>query len=449
MADAGLLIRRGTVWAEHGSARADVRVEGERIAGIGELTPHDGEEILDADGLQVLPGLCDVHVHIDDRIGRFDLADTWFTASEIAVRNGITTLAGFVTQQPGETLTAAVERSLARAHGHSHCDLAFHLTPTGWPWNWDEIAALAARGFRTVKLYTTYREAGLFTSYERLGEVMPRLRQLGVRLLVHCEDDARLVASASAPVDLADPLSHTRLRPEAAEAEAVLRVIELAQRTGCPTHIVHVSTADGAAAVATARARGVTITCETAPHYLRLDARSLSGATGHRWLCTPPLRSPDTRARMEAHVVAGVVDLLATDHCAFRRTDKDDWHRDLRDAPFGIAGLGSLVPLTFELLVKRHGLTLAALVRTLAANPARLLSAWPRKGVIAVGADADLVILAADGPPRAVRSSLADCYETYPNLTTTLDVRYALVRGCVVLRDRELVAPHEFAGRPL
>jgi dihydropyrimidinase len=420
------------VWSEDGARRADLRIEGERIVELGELAPRAGEEVLDASGLHVLPGFFDVHVHVDDRIGRFELADTWATASEIAVRNGITTLAGFVTQEPDETLTAAVERCLARVRGRSRCNVAFHLTPTGWPWNWDEIATFAARGFRTVKLYTTYRDAELLTSYERLAEVMPRLAALGVRLLVHCEDDATLAAIDPASIDIADPRSHARLRPEAAEVEAITRVVSLAEQTCCPSHVVHVSTADGAEVIRAARERGVPITCETAPHYLLLDERTLGGPDGRRWLCTPPLRPPATRARQEALAAARAFDLFATDHCAFRRADKDDWRGDLRRAPFGIAGVGALVPLVFELLVKRHGLPLAELVRALSANPARLLGAWPRKGVIASGADADLVVLDPNGPPRPVRSSLADCYETYPGMTTTLDVRHVFLHGRIL-----------------
>ncbi|MFI5168297.1 MAG: dihydroorotase family protein [Thermoanaerobaculales bacterium] len=441
-----MLIRGGTVWTEDGSRRVDVRVEAERIADIGELTPQPGEDVLDATALHVLPGMIDAHVHVDDHIGRFELADTWSTASEIAVRNGITTLVGFVTQQSAETLTSAVERCLARARGRSRCDFTFHLTPTGWPWDWREVEALAARGLTTFKLYTTYREVGLFSSYDRIAEVMAHLASLGARLLVHCEDDATLAAIDSAGVILTDPVSHTRLRPEEAEVEAIRRVIALAARTGCLTHVVHVSSAEGAEAIAAARTRGVAITSETAPHYLLLDDGSLRGPEGHRWLCTPPLRSPATRARMEALAGDGAFDLFATDHCAFCKADKDDWHGDFRRAAFGIAGIGALAPLLFELLATRHRLLLAELVRRLSANPARFLGAYPRKGVIGVGADADLVVLDPHGPVRPVRSSLADSYETYPGATSTLDVRHVLVRGRAVVRDGELVSARDFGG---
>ncbi len=185
-----MLIRGGTVWTPTGPQRADVRTDGGRIAEVGTLAPRADEDVIDAAGLHVLPGMADVHVHADDRIGIRDLADTFETASRLAIRTGVTTIAGFVTQRPGETLVQAVERVLARADGRTFCDVAFHLTPTAWPWDWPEVERLVAAGFSTFKLYTTYREAGLYTDYARLAEVMGRLAALGARLLVHCEDDA-------------------------------------------------------------------------------------------------------------------------------------------------------------------------------------------------------------------------------------------------------------------
>jgi dihydropyrimidinase len=442
-----MLIRSGTVWTATGPQRADVRVEGERIAEVGTLILLAGEEVIDAAGLHVLPGMADVHVHADDRIGSCDLADTFETASRLAIRTGVTTIAGFVTQRPGETLTQAVERVLARAVGRTFCDVAFHLTPTAWPWDWLEVERLVAAGFSTFKLYTTYREAGLYTDYARLAEVMGRLAALGARLLVHCEDDAAL-AGVEGPADFADPRAYASLRPERAELVAVERVLELAQRMRCPVHVVHLSSTEGLARIAAARGR-VRVTCETAPHYLLLAEAALAGTDGHRFLCTPPLRARATRARFEAAAVAGAFDLFATDHCAFTRADKDAGRGDLREVPKGLAGIGALVPLLFELLVKRHGCSLGALAETLAAAPARLLGTWPRKGAIAPGGDADLVVVDTDGPRRPVVSTLADAYETYPGRTTTLDVRAVMLRGRVVVEDNALLAPEAPTGRPL
>jgi len=433
-----MLIQGGTVVTEMGSARHDVRVVGEKVAAVGQLPPEPGEAVLEAAGLYVLPGMLDVHVHIDDRIGECELADTFPSGSEIAVRTGITTVAGFVTQASDETLSEAVARCVARGVGRSHCDFTFHITPTGWPWNWDEVAALVSRGFATFKVYTTYREAGLFTDYARLGEVMTRLAGLGARLLVHCEDDATLAAAGGSPIDPADPHGHAVLRPERAEVVAIERVLEIAERTGCQLHVVHVSTVEGVTAIADARRRCV-VSCETAPHYLLLDDSALAGDRGYRYLCTPPLRPPATRAELEAVAATGAFELFATDHCAFTREDKDRHRDDFRAVPKGLAGVGALVPLTFGLLVEGQGLPLAELATRLASNPAKLLGQYPRKGTIAVGSDADILVLDLAGPERPVVSSLAQCHETYPGRTTTLDVRHVLLRGRPVVRDNALI----------
>ena len=447
---ARLLVRGGTVWDERGGRRADVLVEGGRIAAVGRLAGEAGDAaVVDAGGLDVLPGLVDVHVHVADRIGRFELADDFASGSEIAVTSGITTFFTFATQRPGETMTGAVRRVLERAEGQLHCDAGLHLTPTQWPWDWAEIERLVAAGFRTFKLYTTYRDAGLYSEWARIEEVMRRLAPLGARLLLHAEDDGTLAAIDPAGVDLRDPHAHTQLRPERVEVAAIRRAVDLAERTGCPLHVVHVSTADGAALVAAARGRAA-VTCETCPQYLLLSDDALRGPDGHRHLCTPPLRAEATRARHEALAAAGAFDLLATDHCAFRRADKDDWDgTDFRAAPNGLPGLGALVPLAFELLVTRHGRPLSELVRVLAANPARLLGHFPRKGAIVPGADADLVVLDPRSQSRPVRSTLADAHDPWSARTTTLALRHVLLRGTPVVTDgarRPGVGP---LGRPL
>lgn len=438
-----MLIAGGTVVTEKGRARLDVRVVGERVTALGRLTPELDEAVLDATGLFILPGMIDVHVHIDDRIGDCELADDFPSASEIAVRTGVTTLAGFVTQGSGETLGQAVARCVARGIGRSHCDYTFHLTPTGWPWDWREIEGLIGSGFSTFKLYTTYREAGLFTDYAKLEEVMRRLAKTGARLLVHCEDDQTLAGVAASPVNPADARGHALLRPERAEVFAIQKALELAKKTGCRVHVVHVSTAEGAAAIGEARLH-CPVSCETAPHYLLLDDSVLAGESGHRFLCTPALRAASTRAQVEAAAVAGAFDLYATDHCAFTKADKDRHRDDFRNVPKGLAGIGALVTLVHELLVKRHRLPLSELATRLAANPAKLLSLFPRKGTIAVGSDADLVVLDPGGPERPVVSSLAGCHETYPGKTTTLDIRHVLVRGRPVVSGNTLLT----AGRP-
>jgi len=441
------VIRGGRVWTPRGPLQADVVVEGERIAAIEpDGAPRAGDEVLDATGLDVVPGFIDLHVHVADRIGPYELADDFASGTEVAVRNGITTLFAFATQREGETLDGAVGRYRARAAGACRCDVGLHLTPTAWPWDWDAVGRLAAAGMRTAKLYTTYRQAGLFTGWERLAEAMARLRALDLGLLLHCEDDA-VLAAAPPPPDARDPFSHAVARPAAAEVAAIRRACELAGETGCRLHVVHVSTAAGADAVAAARRRGARVTCETCPQYLLLDESRLRGGGGHRFLCTPPLRDEPARVHLEECLVAGEIDLVATDHCAFRRADKDTWGGDdYRAVPNGLAGLGALVPLAWELLVRRHDLGVGELVRRLAENPARVAGVFPRKGALAAGADADVVVLDGGAVARPVVSTLADAHDPWADRTTRLLARHVLLRGRRVVLDGELVAGAPAAG---
>jgi dihydropyrimidinase len=444
-----VLVAGGTVWTPAGPRRADVLAEGGRIVRVDDLAGWRGiAEVIDATGLHVVPGFIDVHVHVADRIGRFELADDFATASEIALRNGITTFCTFATQRPGEALAETVARYRSRAEGRCFCNVGLHLTPTARPWDWDAIEGLIAAGCRTIKLYTTYRDAGLLSDWREIEDAMWVLAGIGGRLLLHCEDDGVLGGIDVSALDVTRPETHGLLRPEAAEVEAVRRAVALAERSGCPLHVVHVSTAAAARVIASARARAP-VTCETGPQYLLLSDEHLRGRDGSRFLCTPPLRGEATRAAVETLLAAGAIDLLATDHCAFRRADKDNWRDDFRAVPNGLPGLGALVPLAFEVLAERNGLPLGTLVERLSANPARVLGLYPRKGTITIGADADLAVLDPDAPPRPIVSTLADAYDPWSDRHSRLRARHVLLGGRQVVHDGALLEPDRPAGRLL
>lgn len=434
------LIANGRIVTADGEVNGDVLVQGGRIAAVGgDLAARSaGARVIDAGGLPVLPGLFDFHVHADDEMGRYTIADNFASASRIALLNGITTFVSFATQRPDESLSECAARMLSRVSGRSWCDVAFHLTPTGERWDWAALTRLAGRGFRTVKLYTTYRQGGLYSSWTRLAELMPRLAELGLRLLLHCEEDDVLSAIDVRGIDLCDPFSHTRLRPPEAETAAIEKALELARATGCPLHVVHVSTPQGARLIAAARPFHE-VSGETCPQYLFLTDSALRAPGGHRLLCAPPLRSEATRSELESLVVAGALDVLATDHCPFRRRDKDAFDGDIRTVPGGIPGLGALTGLSHELLVERHDRGFTGVVHMLAERPSRLAGLFPRKGTIREGADADLVILDPAGPARALQSTLADAYDPWAGRTTRLHCRHVLLRGVEVVRNGEIV----------
>lgn len=445
-----ILIRNGFVYMEKTARRADLLITGDKIHTVDEyLTTPPHCQIVDATGLAVLPGFIDFHVHLGGRIGGFDLADDFRGGSQAAISSGITTLLSFITQPPGESLTQALHRGVEQAAGQSHCDFAFHLTPTRFDaGDYEEIRRLADQGWRSYKFYTTYREAGLYLDYQRLASIFDQLAGTPARFLIHAEDEPLLDKLRQHAADPANPLNHARSRPPRSEIEAIRQVLKLVTRTGCPVHFVHVSTPRGAKLVQAARA-ALPVSAETCPQYLFLDDTSLAGPAGHRFICSPPLRRPRQRKELAKLVLDGFFDLIATDHCAFRCQDKDHAPDDFRQTPNGLPGLGALVPLTYELLAGGGQPVLPALIRLLAEGPARRAGLYPLKGVIAPGADADLVLLDVNGPERPVRSSLAPVYDPYEGRRTRLRVARVYRRGQEVCRDGELLDTGTPGGRCL
>ncbi len=441
------LIRNGLLCFEDRVEPADLLVRDEAIA---EIAPHvtaDADEIIDAAGAFVLPGMIDIHTHLADRIGNYDLADDYLSGTRVAVQNGITTVATFITETTDHPLEDAVACALRRAENNCYADHWWHLTPIRYDdAGWEAVERLIAHGFRTWKFYTTYRQAGLYCDYDRLEWILSKLSGRGIRVLLHCEDDDVLASVHLTDDTWQKPLAHALSRPPQAEVIAVREVLRRAERYDVALHIVHVSLPDSLELIADARA-SVQVTCETCPQYLFLDQTSLQREDGHRWICSPPLRSLYARRALAEMALNGAVDLFATDHCAFTRADKDRCRGHIPDVPNGIAGIGALPHLVYALFAQHRPEPLTEMARYLAANPARLLGTYPRKGVLAQGSDADFSICRAmtDGGP--VRSSLADVHETYPGETSRLWFERVFVRGREVVRQNTLLHPEERRGK--
>jgi len=439
------LITNGRLVLDERIEPGDILVEDGRIVAVGASLGEVADRVIDAVGCYVLPGFIDFHVHLDDQIGAFYLADTYASGSRVAIQNGITTLCSFVTQGPQETLFQALNKARCKAEGTTHADLLWHLTPTRFEAaDWVEMETLAASGYRTFKFYTTYKAAGIFADQAQLDEVFQRLGPLGVRFLVHCEDDDVMASVDAERLDLGKAHTHGRLRPGMAELRAVEGLLDQARYRKVPLHVVHVSTV--AAAEALSNAKGtVDVTCETCPQYLWLDDTWLAREDGHRWLCSPPLRGD--RERFRALAMKGSFDFLATDHCAFRRADKDAWdHRDVRTAANGIGGLGALPHLAWRLWEGDPEMAAQQLAHRLSRNPARRAGIDDRKGSIRIGMDADLVVLDPNGPEQPLVSSLAEVHETYPGFTSKLLFRHVLLRGESVVADGKLLVPESPLG---
>jgi dihydropyrimidinase len=442
------LVRNGRVALDGSIQSLDVLIEGERIAALGALEVASADRVIDAKNCFVLPGLIDFHTHVDDQIGPYYLADGYESGTRVALENGITTLCTFVTQGPSETLLQSLAMARAKAEGSSHCEVLWHLTPTTFsPADMATLQTLAAGGYRTLKFYTTYKDAGIFSSYEHLESLFRDLGPQGSHFLVHCEDDACIDGVDATGLDLGKAFTHTLLRPEVAEILAIRRVADLAIAHGAALHVVHVSTLEGARYLVANRDRG-DLSFETCPQYLFLDESWLTREDGHRWLCSPPLRG--NRAPFLALIRQGAADILATDHCPFCARDKDSWSgQDLRNVPNGLPGIGALPHLAWKLWEDDPDRAALGLATQVSLNPALRAGVEDRKGALHPGMDADLVVLDPQGPVRPLRSSHSDAHEAYPGFTTSLAFRHVLLRGEPRVRDGQLLEPQNPSGRPL
>ena len=435
-----ILIKNGLVCFEDGIRRADLYVRNGKIISFD--SNEKADKVIDAEGCYVLPGMIDIHTHLDDVIGKYYLADTYKSGTEIAVLNGITTLFNFITQGKDETLTDAIGKAKKKAKNNLHCNIGWHLTPTKFSKNdWLDIKEKIAEGFKTIKLYTTYKNAGIYTDYERIENIFSELKDIDVTFLIHCEDNDIIEEDYLKNYDLSKSFAHALLRPKLAEFKAIIKVIEIAKKYNTKLHIVHVSTCEGIDLINDAR-KNINITCETAPHYLFLYDEYLKREDGHKWICSPPLRDKNNVNNMAMKAKEGLLDIYATDHCAFNRNYKDEWHgekvKDIRNVPNGLAGIGALPHLIFNLYSDNLNSTFDELRKRLSENPAKIMGLYPRKGTLKPGSDADLAIINPDGNERKIKSTLSDVYETYPEFKTKLSFKYVMLDGKIIVENDKL-----------
>ena len=396
-----LVVRNGRVVTETATVEADVGVAGGLIAAIGRGLERGAQEV-DAAGRLVLPGGIDSHCHVEQESSTgLMTADDFHSATVAAACGGVTTIVPFAAQHRGQDLREVAERYRGRALGAAIVDYAFHLivsdpTPAAVA---EHLPGLIAQGYPSFKVYTTYDALKL--TDRQLLEVMALAARERAVVMVHAENgDAiawraeRLVAAGHTA-----PRYHADARPPAVEREAVHRVAVLAGLTGATVLIVHVSCRDALDEVRAARARGVSIFAETCPHYLALTVDELNrpGFEAAKFLCSPPLRERSDLDALWTGLDDGSIDVLSSDHAPYRWDDPAGKAVNGKDAPFtripnGVPGLETCLPVVFSEGVVRGRITLERFAAASATNAARIYGLYPRKGVIAVGADADLAV---------------------------------------------------------
>lgn len=395
-----VIIQGGTLVCPDGLRKADVALDGDKIARIeARIEPAEGDEVHDATGCWVFPGFIDAHTHMQCWTGMDWTADSFETGTMAATCGGTTTIVDYATADRGVTMPDALDEWHSRADGTCTANYAFHMALAEWnERNRADLAVMRERGVCSFKTYFAYDHLRLDDA-ETL-EVLEALAPLGGTLCVHCENGT-VVNDLQKRVfeqGVTGPEGHPLSRPAECEAEAIARLLYLAHMAGdARVNVVHLSTRLGLEAIRAAKARGQkNIYVETCPQYLLLDdtcylEEGEEGFAGAKYVMSPPLRKPSDRAALREALVNGEIDTIATDHCSFNlHGQKDRGRDDFRKIPNGGAGVEhrpALVATTFA-----DELGPCDLARLMSENPAKVFGMWPRKGQLAIGADADVCV---------------------------------------------------------
>jgi len=449
------LITNGTIVTADASYGADLLIDGETIAAIGADLATNGtlaDETIDASGRYVIPGGIDVHTHMELPFGGTFAKDTFETGTRAAAFGGTTSIVDFAVQSKGKSLREGLDAWRAKAEGNAVTDYGFHMIMSDVTDDTlREMDQLVAEGIPDFKLFTAY--PGVFYSDDgAIFRAMQQTAKNGGLIMMHAENGMAIdvVAAETVAGGTTDPIGHGLARKAVFEGEATNRVIRLAEAAGVPVYIVHLSARDALEEVRDARDRGSQVFAETCPQYLFLSLDDLgNGFEGAKFVCSPPLRSRETWDDLWTGLVKDDLQLVSTDHCPFDFHGQKDLGRgDFRKIPNGLPGVEDRLDLLHDGGVVGGRISRERWVEIVSTAPAKLFGMYPRKGAIAVGSDADIVVY---DPSRrhtiSAKTHHMDVdYSCYEGREVQGASEVVLSRGSVVVRDGEFTG-RKGAGR--
>jgi allantoinase len=393
-----VVIEGGTVVTHDSQFRVDVVIANERIASLTlDASDIQADVRIDATGLLVMPGGIDVHTHF--REPEEFTKEGFFAGGQGAAAGGITTV---IEMPQADPTTITVEQFQAKRNQiakTSLIDMALWVGIIGGNLQSENdlrnLAATGAVAFKSFMASSSPSFPAVDTT--KLHWAMSIVAETGLPYGLHAEDD-NLVLSGLQRIQergRTDPIAHAESRPPLVEAVAVAEALYLAEVTGCWVHICHCASAEALRLIADARSRGVRVTVETCPQYLSLNTDDLVALKGYG-RCAPALRSQDEVDHIWTYVMDETIDLICSDHCGFTREQKDSGAEDIFRAPLGLAGVQTLLPVFFDGAVSQRSMDLSQFVRQISTNPAQVFDLFPRKGTLAVGSDADVIIFDPD-----------------------------------------------------
>lgn len=441
-----LLIKNGRIITATDDYIADIFIEGEVVTAIGKNLPVKADQEIDASGMLIMPGGIDPHVHLDmPFMGTFS-SDTHETGTRAALYGGTTTVIDFVLQKQGHSLREALNEWNGRADGTAVGDYSFHMAVTDFnDHTKKEIKEMVDEGITSFKTFMAYKGA-LMIDDSQMTALMQEVKQQGGMVTVHATNGDMidyLIAKHKSEGKLS-PRYHYLSQPEVTEAEASARFADIANYTGCTAYIVHLTCEGALNAVRNATKRNQHVFVETCIQYLLLDdsyyEKDFESA---KWVMSPPLRKKKDQDTLWAGINQGLVNIVATDHCPFMWKQKLMGAEDFSKIPNGHPAIENRMELLYSEGVHKKKISLNKYVEITSANPAKIFGMFPRKGTIAIGSDADILIF--DPEKKHVLSASTHHmnvdYSAYEGWEINGKVKTVLLRGKIAIDNGECLVP--------
>ena len=443
-----VLIKNGRVITAADDYLADVFIDGERISLIGESLDTPADTVIDATGKYVLPGCIDPHTHLDMPFGGTVTIDDVESGQTSAAFGGTTCHVDFCIQPHGSSFSDALADWKSKANGKQMIDMGYHIAVTDLRegGSLEELASLPDQGITSYKLFMAYKGA-LMVDDETLFKTMEVASETGALVMVHAEngDAIDVLVKRALAEGHTEPHWHALTRPPETEGEATNRAIQLARVAGAPLYVVHVSCRESVEPIALAREKGWDVHGETCTQYFFVDYTDLERPNfeGAKYVYTPPPRDKANQDVLWNAVRTDVLSAISTDHCAFnwngqKTLGKDDFSK----IPNGGPGIENRLQMIHHFGVRKRRISLNRMVELLATNPAKLFGLYPRKGTLAVGSDADVVVF---DPEKTVTISAKTHHSKVDyNLFEGTEVQgspdVVLLRGNILVDGDTLVA---------
>lgn len=403
------LIKNGTIVTASEQYLSDLLIDGEKILAQGlDLPISENTEIINAAGKYVLPGGVDVHVHLDLPMFGTVSSDDHYTGTKAAAFGGTTTVIDFVSHEK-RSLKANIDSLLEKAESKAAVDYGFHMNITHWDDQVEkELPGILQEGVSSIKVFTAYN-GRLRLQDGEIFQVLRKAGESGILTMLHAEngDVIDILTAEIVKQGHTQPIWHARSRPAWGAVESVLRAAALAAQTNAPLYIVHMNVAGEVDQLLYARSNGIAVMGETCPQYLFFSDEDLERPDGAKWICSPPVRKKVDNQRLWQGLINGDIQVVATDHCPFffdgskpivyegepvAIPGKELGALDFTKIPNGLPGVGDRMPILWTSGVGQGKITPSRFVDLCCTTPARIFGLYPRKGCLAPGADADVVI---------------------------------------------------------